>query len=207
MAIIKNLFFDFGGVLYRIEPERTLEALGRLQIPVADWLNQKDNIFFRFEKGEISSADFIRFLQMSSPFQPDEDEIVEAFTALLIELPLENLRMLIRLARHYNCFLVSNTCEIHYQKFSKQIYSSHLKKRFYDLFLKEYYSFELGLRKPEPELYSFILRDSGKKPEESLFIDDDEKNIIAAKNAGFLTFHFGNEGFWHELIHKFNLLI
>lgn len=207
MAFIKNLLFDFGGVFYQIEPQRTYDALKRMGIPVDDWLLQKNNVFLQLERGEISSSDFVRYIQVSCNSVYEEEEIIQGFTSMLIGLPLENLRMLTRLRRHYNCLLVSNTSELHYQKFYSQICASRIKKNFFDLFTKEYYSFQIGLRKPEPEIFNFIIRDSGIKPHETLFVDDDQQNIKTAKEIGFKTFCFGTEGYWHELIKNFNLLI
>jgi len=207
MNEIKNLLFDFGGVFYQISPEKSKNELLKLQIPVTSWINKKNNIFFQFEKGELSADEFLRLLQVSSALFPDFSAITDAFNLMLLGCPLENVRMLARFSKHYHCFLLSNTNIIHYEKFSTEIKNSRLKSKFYQYFSKEYYSFEMGMRKPEAEIFTFILRDSGIKPEETLFVDDDLQNILTAASLKFQCYHFGTEGNWIELINKFDLKI
>lgn len=59
----------------------------------------------------------------------------------------------------------------------------------YDLkmFDKVYLTFELGMRKPDKEIYDYVLDDLGVLPEEILFIDDDKDNIDGAKRCGWNT--------------------
>jgi len=207
MIVIKNLLFDFGGVFYEIDPEKSYIALKNLQIPVDEWLKKKNNVFHQLERGEISESDFLRLMQVSSPIYPDFEEIINAFNQTLIGCPLENVRMLARLSRHYNCILLSNTNCIHYQKFSEEILSSRLKSRFYSYFKKEYYSFQIGLRKPEPEIFSYVLKNSNLHPKETLFVDDDLQNILTAASIKINSFHFQQFEDWKKMIEKFNLLI
>lgn len=46
------------------------------------------------------------------------------------------------------------------------------------------FSAPLKMAKPEPEIYQYLFRTYDLKPEECFFIDDLEKNIRAAKEAG-----------------------
>jgi len=57
------------------------------------------------------------------------------------------------------------------------------------LFVKPYYSFEINLRKPHPEIYEYVLADAGLCPGETLFVDDTEENILSAQAVGLKTLH------------------
>ena len=52
-----------------------------------------------------------------------------------------------------------------------------------------YLSFELGMKKPDQEIYDYVQQDLGLPPENILFIDDIMENIIAAKENGWQTCH------------------
>lgn len=55
------------------------------------------------------------------------------------------------------------------------------------LFDQTFYSFEMGMWKPEEEIYQEVLSQTGHAAKEILFIDDNESNISAAKKLGFGT--------------------
>ena len=54
-------------------------------------------------------------------------------------------------------------------------------------FDKAYLSYECGLMKPDPALFSLICHREAIQPSESLFVDDGEKNTHAASLLGFHT--------------------
>ena len=54
-------------------------------------------------------------------------------------------------------------------------------------FKKTYYSFKIGMRKPNEDIYNYVLRDALIKAEETFFIDDTAPNIETAKRMGFIT--------------------
>jgi putative hydrolase of the HAD superfamily len=70
-------------------------------------------------------------------------------------------------------------------------FSKKLIDRNYDLskFDHVYLSFELGMRKPDQEIYDYVQQDLGLPPENILFIDDIMENIVAAKENGWQTCH------------------
>ncbi|MFC2114104.1 HAD family hydrolase [Bacteroidota bacterium] len=207
MKKIEHIIFDFGGVLYTIDFQRLINAFNQLAIPDSLWSDKKDNIFIQLERGEISGEEFIDLLQLSSPLNPGKSEVRDAFCAILVGMPVENLRFLRRIARNYPCYLLSNTNEIHFEYFSHEIKSDAQTKEFYNSFKKEYYSHELGLRKPDPLIYEYVIEDSGISPESCLFVDDLIDNVQAARKWGFQVFHFGVQGEWNELVERFQLKI
>ena len=54
-------------------------------------------------------------------------------------------------------------------------------------FEKTYYSHEMGMRKPDREIFDFVLNDAQIKPEETLFIDDSPQHLATARSLGIHT--------------------
>ena len=109
-----------------------------------------------------------------------------AWNSIILDFPMVRVKILEKLSLNYRIFLLSNTNKIHYDLYSCQFvqkYGLHLS----DLFEKAYYSFELGLRKPDKEIYEYALKDSQLIPEETLFIEDSPQNLIEAEKLGIRT--------------------
>ena len=69
----------------------------------------------------------------------------------------------------------------------------HGFKGIHELVHKAYYSHEVGMRKPNHNIYQFVLQEQGIAPKEALFIDDRLDNIKGAREVGMQTF-------WNESI-------
>jgi glucose-1-phosphatase len=95
--------------------------------------------------------------------------------------------MLTALKNKYRLFLFSNTNLVHYESFMASFQQQFGAGHFHDFFEKAYYSHEMNYRKPDPQSFLFITKDSNLIPGETLFIDDTLKNIDGAKEAGLQT--------------------
>ena len=85
---------------------------------------------------------------------------------------------------------MSNTNAIHFPVYNKQIQESYKLNDLSALFEKAYYSYRLGLRKPDKEIFELVLKENNLKPEETLFIDDSPQHINTAANLGMNTVLF-----------------
>ena len=56
------------------------------------------------------------------------------------------------------------------------------------LFDKVYYSHELGMRKPDKEIFEYVLKDSNSSAEETLFIDDTSRHLQGGSAVGLHTY-------------------
>lgn len=81
----------------------------------------------------------------------------------------------------------------------------HCNKKFqiHKLFHSTLYSFEVGMQKPDIRMYKLMLKRLNVPPEECLFIDDREKNLIPARKLGIITILFKNA---KQLRNKLNKL-
>jgi len=190
MAILKNIILDLGGVLLDIDyykTEKAFIALGFTQFKEMYNQYQSDVVFSQLEKGTISNEDFYNYLIKVAEGSISREQIDNAWNAMLLNFREESLSFLTQLNEKYKVYLLSNTNAIHLHAFSHIFKKQTGKKSLDDFFTKAYYSHYVGLRKPDEDIFEFVLNDAGILAEESLFIDDSFNNINTAKNMGFVT--------------------
>ena len=187
MTPVKNIIFDLGNVLYDIDFEIMYKRFHELGIPNFEkhfTLNQSDPLFFDLEKGFIDEVTFCsRFNQLYN-LSLNKDQIIEAWNSLLIGFREKSLDWLKSNQSNFSLFLYSNTNQPHQDYFLAQ-YTREIGGDFNALFKKPYYSHEMGMRKPDPASFQYILDQEGLKAAETLFIDDNEPNVAAAASVGF----------------------
>ncbi|NCI45062.1 HAD family hydrolase [Sediminibacterium soli] len=187
----KSLIFDLGGVILDIDFALTHQAFELEGVEGFERLYSQQAaspFFVDFEKGEKTAQQFFDHIRNICGCPLSDETIRRCWNALIIGFDPAKIDWLGKLTAKYQVFLFSNTNIIHYQEFAKQFYT--LKGRdFNDLFVKAYYSHEMGLRKPDPQSYQSILTEQGLQAAETLFIDDTLKNIEAAKELGLQTIH------------------
>lgn len=190
---INTIIFDLGGVLFDIDYKHTQEAfqtLGSTTNFHAVYSQQKQaGIFDEFEKGNISPAQFREGLREWLPETVTDKQIDEAWNALLIGFPPDKVELLNKLKKKYNLYLLSNTNEIHLPEVLKSIDTAHTPGTMGKLFIKEYYSCRIGLRKPEKVIYEKVLSENALNPATTLFVDDLIQNIEGAALTGIQTLH------------------
>ena len=190
---IRNIIFDLGGVLLNIDPKKTIDAFGKLgmeQLVGDKGLSYDHEIFYRMEQGKITSDEFRVGVLNLLPKRVSFQEIDDAWTAMLLDFPTIRVELLKNLRKDFKIYLFSNTNAIHVEKFHSIFRNQH-RFEVSTLFDKDFYSNEIGFRKPSSESYQEIFRLSGINPEESLFIDDSFQNVESAIASGL-------KGFWLE---------
>lgn len=186
MTKITTIIFDLGGVILNLDQERTLRAFKRLGVDM-DEINEISTIFSDFEMGKINADDFRQAIMTHLKGTVTESEIDAAWNAMLLDLPAERLTYLKFLRKNFNVHLLSNTNSIHIDAFNKYLLDEHPNLDWYAQFDKVYYSYEIGLRKPNKDIYEFVLQENNLKPHECLFIDDLKANLNGAGHVGMHT--------------------
>ncbi len=178
-----------GNVIIDIDVPLTYRAFARmanLSEEEATRLFHEKAFFHQFEIGKVNEADFRNSLRQEFNSHWTDEEIDQAWCALLLEMPVERLARIGELANNYRVFLLSNTNSIHVREILKR--AETLGYDFMSLFEKPFLSYEMGFMKPDPEFYRQSLREGGGLlPEETLFIDDNADNIAAAATVGIQT--------------------
>jgi putative hydrolase of the HAD superfamily len=145
------------------------------------WINNN------YEKGEMTSADFVNFYH--SNFKGfSKEHLIATFNSILADFPLERLEFLESIVGDFRIFLLSNTNEIHIDFFKNRVGESFYN-RFFQSFEKVYYSYEMNCRKPDAEIFEFVVKENNLKVTETLFVDDTLENIVTANQLGFNTWH------------------
>jgi HAD superfamily hydrolase (TIGR01549 family) len=190
MGKIKNIIFDLGGIFLNIDFSKTEKAFSELGVRFNDFYTQHhaSELFELLETGKISPEEFHNAFIEETGLHLSYEQLKYAWTALLLDFPLERIQWLHEIGKRYKVFLFSNTNKIHYDVFTES-FRQYTGEDFNNLFIKAYYSHEIGLRKPYPESYLYILNEQKLKPGETLFVDDTLKNIEGAKQAGLQTVH------------------
>lgn len=192
MQPIKNILFDLGGIFLNLNfglTEKAFRNLGVTHFSEMFTQHHSNPLFIQLETGKLGETEFYENFRKQSGTSITDEQIRNAWNALLLDFPTERLEWLRNMGKKYTVYLFSNTNIIHYQAFMEIYRQATGKQDFNSYFRKAYYSHELGLRKPDPASFSRILAEQGLAAEETLFIDDTFKNVEAAQSLGMQTIH------------------
>ena len=190
MKNINAIIFDLGAVILNIDYQKTIKEFQKIGIQNPASLYSKEaqtNLFNQLEIGEISEEEFLKKIQKKTN-NSDVSQIKNAWNSMLLDLPEKIMHFIEELKKKYQIYLLSNTNSIHINELKKKIGKKKYNE-FYNLFDKIYYSYEIGLRKPDKNAFLLILRTHKLNPKNVLFIDDSPQHIIGAKNIGINTHH------------------
>ncbi len=191
---IKNIIFDLGGVIINIDyllTQKAFEKLGLTNFSEIYTQFQQNSFFDFYETGKMSTDDFITEIKKHIS-TATEQQIIDAWNAMLLDIPLRRLQILQQLQIHFNTFLLSNTNELHETAFNQKLKLQTGFQNFGVFFDKVYLSHRIGMRKPNKEAFEHILLENQLNPTETLFIDDSEQHINGATLAGIKTIWLTN---------------
>ncbi len=194
-----------GGVLVDLNPQRSIEAFEALGArDVATYVKEcrTEDLFLDVEMGTISTPQFCSEVRRICHLNATDEEIISAWDSLLE--PSDDVRreaLLTLRKRGYRLFLLSNTCEIHWQSASTRLIPAS-GKSINDYFEQCFLSYEMHCRKPSPEIYTKALCQAGISAHETLFIDDSEENLRSATELGLQTFHECTGHSWTDILLK-----
>ncbi len=189
---IKAIVFDFGAVLINIDYQKTIDEFAKLGITNFELFfskAQQNQLFNLLETGLISITNFYKELATYLPKDTPQYKMEQAWNAMLLDLPKRRIDFIYQLNKKYSCYLLSNTNGIHANKFFEVMESAVGKTYFHQAFNGVYLSHQIGLRKPEPEIFNYVTQSAGLKPYEILFIDDSPQHIVGAEKFGWQTIH------------------
>lgn len=186
-STINAIVFDYGNVLIDWNPRYVYrryfpddpEGMERFlhEISFMEWNAQQDG-GRSFEEGVgILSEKFPQYADLIRAYHENwSDSIGEIYTGTV-----EILKQLKQAG--YSLYGFSN--------WSAETFPLvRAKHDFFDVFDDMVISGEVGVVKPEPEIYQILLNKIGRPAPECLFIDDSLPNINQANKIGFATIHF-----------------
>ena len=205
---IHNLIFDLGGVIYQIDFDRQKKAFSEVGIGDFEKLYAQalqDPLFCDLETGKIQNEIFRENLMILTGKEFSESTIDALWNSILIDFYHDNVRLLQKLKFKYRIYMLSNTNAIHYNFYSAQFLKSY-GYNLDDLFYKCYWSFKIGMRKPNQEIFMKVINENGLTHENALFIDDTFLNTASAEKVGLTSYWLQPGEDLHTLFDE-NLLI
>jgi len=193
---IRHIIFDLGGVILNIDYKLSAEAFKKLGANDFDELYsqaKQSELFDRLETGRISPNDFRNEVRRIFEATWSDTEIDSAWNAMLLDLPPTRIELLQELKKRYKIYLLSNTNQIHYDQYGRMLRERFGLNDLSEVFDKAYYSHEVGMRKPDAEVFEFVLNANAAEANETLFIDDSIQHIEGAKRIGLETYHLREE--------------
>lgn len=204
----KVLLFDFGCILVGLSKERCIAALKKIGCErIAYYVDEcrQEDLFHDLEVGGSIEAfcdearrqsSYIDEMGVFHPCTATNDEICWAWNELLTGVPAEKLRLVKHLHddQGYHTAILSNTNEIHWIKSVADFFTVDGYK-VEDYFDQIFLSCDLGMVKPDGCIYEEVKKRLGDY-ESVLFIDDSEKNCIAAEKYGISTLHDPKGTLW-----------
>lgn len=184
--MFKAIIFDFGGVILS-HPKAVIPEIVARIYNISLETAVKEYAIYRVDYylGKLPTDKLIASLSLAFKNNKSVKEIKKLWLknyADLAKADQEVLDIIKNLHKNYKVYLLSNTTEM-----------SHLhnsKTGIYDYFDDVFMSYRLGMKKPNPEIYKHVISSIGLKPEECIFVDDDEKNLETAKQIGIVIILF-----------------
>ncbi|MFD3292834.1 HAD family phosphatase [Aquirufa sp. KTFRIE-69F] len=190
MAAPKAIIFDLGNVLLPIDLSLTYEAFSAFSSLSSSEIASailEHQLWVSYEAGKQTDAEFRGFLREQLDLTISDADFDNAFSALLLDFHTGVYEWIASLKSQFHLVLLSNTSSIHAERFTKVSLGPEGQNLF-SLFNHVYYSFEMGLVKPDLAIYQQVLDEQRFSPEEVLFFDDNVANINSAKSMGIQSF-------------------
>lgn len=186
----KAVIFDFGNVIINIEFQRIYQTFAKFTSKPIAYIEKRiteDQIFRRYESGQFTDEEFREVIRQTLGFPLSDHEVDTAWNAILLDIPSDRIDLIHKIRQKYPVFLLSNTNNIHITASNNYLKKTHGIKSLDILFDKLFLSYEMGMWKPDTEIYYEVLRSINLEPKEVVFFDDNLQNIESAKAIGMQT--------------------
>ena len=213
--MVKNIIFDFGGVIVHLNPEEAIRRF--ISLGITDARQQLNifgqaGIFGEVEKGIITDSEFCKKLaleaqQKGGKFQNESnpsfsfEEAQWAWLGYVNSVPKKNLETLLILKEKYNLYLLSNLNPFIQQWAESREFSGD--GHGLGCYIPNmYYSFQLHDYKPSPSIFRKMLSQAGLNAEDCLFLDDSISNINGCETVGIKGLLVGKNEDWTDKLNK-----
>ena len=170
---MKELYiFDMGGVVSH-NSDLFHDIAAYLDIAKKDFIALAGENLRGLMEGRITSYEFWSRFSEAHGKKVEEDLYLKFFNPILDKSTIAIIK---RLKKSSKVVCATNTIDSHYDR--------HLSRGDYNFFDAVYASNKIGISKPNPDFYRYILKQEKINPKNVLFIDDDKENVLAAERLG-----------------------
>jgi HAD superfamily hydrolase (TIGR01509 family) len=195
--MIETIIFDYGNVIFDIDHQLTINAFKQLgaQKEEGFFSHLKQNpLFDDFETGSISANEFREGIRKIANIQLSDQQIDDAWNTLLLGIREGYLEFLLEVKSKLSTYLLSI---INY------LQKNHNVPDMSSFFVKDYYSHLMGMRKPNVNIFEFVLNEHQLNPSTTLFIDDSPQHLETAKKLGLQTHLMVRTETLQEVVNKY----
>jgi len=186
--MIKTIIFDLGGVVVGSFGKELLENASKiLEIDPTELRDSMTKYEPELQTGKIDHIEFWKKILKDKDKAVSDEILSDLWLKPYIEKATINqdvIDLITKLRKNYFVGCISNAQEPH---------NSYNRSRgLFDNFDLCLLSSEVGIRKPDKEIFELYISKTGFTPEEMVFIDDEENLLTNAKHMGIHTIHFTN---------------
>ena len=187
----KNIIFDLGNVLVKLNPEGCIgafKAIGMGELVEQNPQSEGMKLMSKLGVGMITTEEFCDAARKLTGSDVANEDIIDAANKMLVVIPAEKKERLLQLKKAgYRLFLLSNTIDVHWDYCVEYLfpYQNHGVE---DYFEQCFLSQRMHLAKPNARIYEEVIKQANINPDETLFIDDLKENCEAAEKLGIHTF-------------------
>lgn len=184
--------FDLGNVIVEIDFNRVLGTWSDLgRVPLATLKNRfhMGESFFKHERGEISDEQFAAEMCEQLGLALGFEQFAVGWQAVFVGVRPEVIAIMHKLREQGDrVVILSNTNRLHCDFWPVEY--PEVKNAADKIYLSQ----EMGLRKPDPEIFQRLLNEEEASVEEAIFLDDNLENIEAARALGIHSVHVTDAG-------------
>lgn len=170
-----------------LDRNRCLDSLRRLGMAEPEQmvgLYAQSGPFMALENGSMTAGEFHAAMRPYFPPSVTVEQIDEAFSSFIVGIPLLRLKALRELKRRFRLYILSNTNPIMFNGVIARDFAQE------GLTVDDYFdgvilSYEARSCKPDRRIFDYAVERFDLDPSETLFLDDGQENIVAARRLGF----------------------
>lgn len=198
---IKGIIFDIGGVIIHYPAEEYYKQISKnFNIPLSRIAAVANPARHELELGNISLHEMLRTISTSLNITINDLEFIKNFKDFA-RTDYEMVNLINNLSKNYRMYLLTNISKAGFALCDTELRKNGCR------FDGKFASFHIHMRKPDPQIYHYVLNEIKLKPEEVAFIDDKKKNIDAAAEIGINGIVFSSMSQLIEDLKKLNIVI